>query len=668
MSNRNAPTTAAQKGKSLVIKGTGYASPINSSGQQTSSSSTRTSVRRTAQFNGSSSMRRAGSVGNVTASFSSSNRVPLVPQASSSSYASSRAIRCNNNGSASTEHSATDHGTTHRESSPYIYSGTGGRKRVEFMEERGHMVNGGAKYPSLAEAYEPATDTIGSIDASTSTQKQYKRIQQQQQEGRQRFQDEDLFLKLEQAFQNEHILEERLKSQMAENRKLSMAKADLEDRLHSIEGKMSKERRSLMEDGVELQRRLDELTPLLAEKEARIAKLENEREELGDRLRSANLKISSIQARMDERKREESLYSELDSDRKQEIERLRQKLRIMEKTLEEHQSSKDSVTDELNTLRQRLKEEESTARHERALYEKSTQENTELARDNSELNSRIRHLESQLEHQQQDLSARRKTETHEREVEQLRHIEKSLRAELQMAEERVKREQDKLRAITTQERERMTKEEEYRETRTRIQQELEALQALSHSLASENKGLREERIATDERLHFLQSKLVSKENDILDLTERLEDFKRKYIETSNRLRLEITRFSESYCSWRDTLASTQIEEKKLSSTASQEPSLSQKRANLESAENLPPAIHCRSVDSCYRCMHPSVCFNPGFSGLSKERLTIESSFSQRLSVIASLIARRQFHLDGPLEVLPRPMDVEAAGASFTSKL
>jgi chromosome segregation ATPase len=59
--------------------------------------------------------------------------------------------------------------------------------------------------------------------------------------------------------------------------------------------KLSKERRSLMEDGVELQRRLDELTPLLAEKEAKIAKLENEKEEFGGRLRSASLQVSSLQ-------------------------------------------------------------------------------------------------------------------------------------------------------------------------------------------------------------------------------------------------------------------------------------------------------------------------------------------------------------------------------------
>lgn len=57
---------------------------------------------------------------------------------------------------------------------------------------------------------------------------------------------------------------------------------------------MSREKRALMEDNVELQRRLDNLTPLIAEKEAKIARLENEKETCSDKLRSLSLEITSL--------------------------------------------------------------------------------------------------------------------------------------------------------------------------------------------------------------------------------------------------------------------------------------------------------------------------------------------------------------------------------------
>jgi len=82
---------------------------------------------------------------------------------------------------------------------------------------------------------------------------------------------------------------------MAENRELVMAKDSLEEKLTIAQEKIGKERRSLMEDNVEMQRRLDELTPLLAEKEAKIAKLEKDRDAASTQLKKANLQLHSLQ-------------------------------------------------------------------------------------------------------------------------------------------------------------------------------------------------------------------------------------------------------------------------------------------------------------------------------------------------------------------------------------
>lgn len=56
---------------------------------------------------------------------------------------------------------------------------------------------------------------------------------------RQRFQDEDLFLKLEESIQNEQQIEEKLNKQLNENRKLMTVKDDMEKRLRLFEGTIS---------------------------------------------------------------------------------------------------------------------------------------------------------------------------------------------------------------------------------------------------------------------------------------------------------------------------------------------------------------------------------------------------------------------------------------------
>ncbi|KAI1718787.1 patched family protein [Ditylenchus destructor] len=565
------------KGKGLVVKGTGYTSPAlqpSTLTQPTSSSAARTPPRRLSQPAGNGSLRRSGSVGNIAGSY----RAPLVPQRTptnatarparySNSQIAEQTVVCNcqhpadvaflenvyvqnlqtqievlelENNYLRTQPDATPNKSIlreerdsrpHREpdnqaelSSYYNASAstgpsyqTPGRKRVEFMEEA-QVVNSMNSHQ---------------LPPKPMSSQPYHSLQPYNGRTRelQRFHDEDLFLKLEQAFQNEYMLEEKIKSLTAENRKLASTKEDLD----TITERMSRERRSIMEDNVELQRRLDELTPLLAEKEARIAKLENDKEQSSARLRSANMELSNLRARVDERKREESLLSEIDSDRKQEIERLREKIRNLEMELTDQRSRENNLLDELASLKHALNEEQTVIRQERALREKVMQENSDLIKEQAELQSQSRRYEHQLEQNQRELSSTRRTETAQREIDELRHIEKTLRTDLKMAEERLKREQDTLRAFKEQEEDRESKDEKYRDAMQK---------ALSNSLTNENKGLREEKIAVDEKIELLQNRLSYKADHIRELTERLEEFKQRYIDIANRLRIEINKHSE----------------------------------------------------------------------------------------------------------------------------
>lgn len=60
---------------------------------------------------------------------------------------------------------------------------------------------------------------------------------------------------------------------------------------------MNREKHTLMEDNVELQRRLDDLTPLLAAKDAEIGRLEIEKTSLTSKIRRLSTGIGSRQVR-----------------------------------------------------------------------------------------------------------------------------------------------------------------------------------------------------------------------------------------------------------------------------------------------------------------------------------------------------------------------------------
>ena len=56
----------------------------------------------------------------------------------------------------------------------------------------------------------------------------------------------------------------------------------------------TRDKRAMIEEMLELQRRLDDLTPTLAEKENRISRVENERDALVSKLRSANNEVATF--------------------------------------------------------------------------------------------------------------------------------------------------------------------------------------------------------------------------------------------------------------------------------------------------------------------------------------------------------------------------------------
>ncbi|VDO56411.1 unnamed protein product [Onchocerca flexuosa] len=98
-----------------------------------------------------------------------------------------------------------------------------------------------------------------------------------------------------------------------------------------------------MEEVVELQRRLDYLTPALAEKESHVTKMEIEKDELAEKLRHATNQLSEIQITMDEKSREDRMLSDVEKERKSEIDRLMKTIRHLENTIEEMENKETSL-------------------------------------------------------------------------------------------------------------------------------------------------------------------------------------------------------------------------------------------------------------------------------------------------------------------------------------
>ncbi|VDM37960.1 unnamed protein product [Toxocara canis] len=112
----------------------------------------------------------------------------------------------------------------------------------------------------------------------------------------------EMLQKLEEAYQRELRMEERLKQKVKEyrlleqeNERLLNCVKDAESGFGKAEDNYSRDKRALMEEIVELQRRLDDLTPTLAHKESHIAKLENEKDALFNKLRNATSQMNALQ-------------------------------------------------------------------------------------------------------------------------------------------------------------------------------------------------------------------------------------------------------------------------------------------------------------------------------------------------------------------------------------
>uniref|UniRef100_A0A0N5AUW5 Transforming acidic coiled-coil-containing protein C-terminal domain-containing protein n=1 Tax=Syphacia muris TaxID=451379 RepID=A0A0N5AUW5_9BILA len=150
-----------------------------------------------------------------------------------------------------------------------------------------------------------------------------------------------LLHKFEKAYQKE--LKETVKESNAENdESLKTAKKPENLANGGLKEKYSRDKTALIEEIVELQQRIDDITPTLALKESQIAMLENEKDAANSQVQSVKDQLQTVQVELVEAKRGEAAASKLELKRNEEIESLRQSLKKFEAEIKEYREKERS--------------------------------------------------------------------------------------------------------------------------------------------------------------------------------------------------------------------------------------------------------------------------------------------------------------------------------------
>ncbi|KJH41819.1 hypothetical protein DICVIV_12202 [Dictyocaulus viviparus] len=321
----------------------------------------------------------------------------------------------------------------------------------------------------------------------------------------------------------EVTLKEKLRTIEEQQERIKLLMQRLEkaeaDRHTKQEGDM-KSKRALMEEILELQRRLDDLTPALAAKEARIVQLVNERDDLTSKSRNLHEIVAQLQLDLREKEHVDSLYSEKIRSANEDIERARDEVLHLKSESFKWQQKEDELLGNLLTLRNQLKEAQSRHSNDKALHEKTSAENTKLLEENTRLLSEIARIELSREREREQLERDFEAKAHD-EIVELRLNVKAHKTQIGILEERLEASIQRCEQLKKELEVYNTTEDAARCERLRIQKELDALQALSRSLSSENRSLREDKVLLAEKIETLENLIVSKENAIAEMEDIL---------------------------------------------------------------------------------------------------------------------------------------------------
>ncbi|CAP34604.1 LOW QUALITY PROTEIN: Protein CBG16699, partial [Caenorhabditis briggsae] len=296
---------------------------------------------------------------------------------------------------------------------------------------------------------------------------------------------------------------------------------------------MLTEKKGLLEELLDMQKRIDELAPACAEKELHIVAADNEKLDLTKRLRHANTDISHLQSSVMHLQEDVSKKDSEISALSAEIGYLKGRIVLFEADirdlrLKDSDNQVKRVTrevlhiiyiDRIRTFTQQSREFELTRINDKKLIDKVTdsiiveisriifvmEENSVLIKENAKISTELSRLESlDLKVKQQEIAEAHANSELVTELKAALQLEKSSTHSMQNRVEIMRQKCEELeRTILDRDR---TEDENIAE-RSRVEKELNALHALSKSLSAENKMLREEKLSNEEIIDELKGKV-----------------------------------------------------------------------------------------------------------------------------------------------------------------
>ncbi|EGT33220.1 hypothetical protein CAEBREN_10406 [Caenorhabditis brenneri] len=275
---------------------------------------------------------------------------------------------------------------------------------------------------------------------------------------------------------------------------------------------MMNEKKSLLEELLHMQKRIDELAPACAEKELKIVTADNEKHDLSKRLRMANSDISQLQATIMHLREDISAKDNEIKVLNDEVVYVKSRVLVLEGDLQDVRTKDAENQERINGFLQDAKEVELTRHNEKRLVDKVLEENSSLIKENARLATKLSRLESiDFTLKQKEL---KEAQTNGELVTEMRaalQLEKSSSHSLLNKLEIMRQRCEELeKSILDREK---TEDDNIAE-RSRVEKELNALHALSKSLSAENKLLREEKLTNEEIIDELKGKIRALEMSI----------------------------------------------------------------------------------------------------------------------------------------------------------
>ncbi|PIC19136.1 hypothetical protein B9Z55_024785 [Caenorhabditis nigoni] len=363
--------------------------------------------------------------------------------------------------------------------------------------------------------------------------------------------EESLMETLEDAYERNTLLEKEISANKEKEidlekviETLSMRMEEFEEEKRKEINAMLTEKKGLLEELLDMQKRIDELAPACAEKELHIVAADNEKLDLTKRLRHANTDISHLQSSVmhlqDDVTKKDSEISALTA----EIGYLKGRIVLFEADIRDLRLKDSDNQDRISTFTQQSREFELTRINDKKLIDKVMEENSVLIKENAKISTKLHRLESlDLKVKQQEIAEAHANSELVTELKAALQLEKSSTHSMQNRVEIMRQKCEELeRTILDRDR---TEDENIAE-RSRVEKELNALHALSKSLSAENKMLREEKLSNEEIIDELKGKIRALEQSIKSAQGLYQEKERMSAERIQELQQDASKKHQKY--------------------------------------------------------------------------------------------------------------------------